>query len=276
MAINLPDGIDNVFPSVVNGSVDGCSVYDSGSVRSAVKFGNNFSICDGWQQEWAQAATGTDATLVVVGAWDVFDIDDDGTFYGFATPAGDELFVTNLRSGIDAMLAQGTNVGLLEVACMRPQDVKGREFERCPNEATTPGWPTSTTSSVSRGVLRDDRDVAGAVRRRSRRVVQRRDDRHRPRLPLGRRARVQAGSQPDLHHGRSRPTPPRSGLNPVQRIALVVGGCPRRVILIRTRSWLVTPSHGTVKSWSSTQPDRGAGSCRGREQWVHEEDRTGW
>ena len=51
LATNLPDGIDTVFPNVVNGSVDGCSVYDSGSVSSAVKFGNNFSICDGWQKQ---------------------------------------------------------------------------------------------------------------------------------------------------------------------------------------------------------------------------------
>ncbi len=34
LAINLPDGIEGVFPEVVNGSVDGCSVYDSGSVQS--------------------------------------------------------------------------------------------------------------------------------------------------------------------------------------------------------------------------------------------------
>jgi peptidoglycan/LPS O-acetylase OafA/YrhL len=125
LAINLPDGIDTVFPNVVNGSVDGCSVYDSGSVRSSVRFANNFSICDGWQEEWARAAAGTDVALVVVGAWDVFDVVDGDTTYGFATPAGDELFVTNLESGIDAMLAEGTNVGLLEVACMRPQDVEG-------------------------------------------------------------------------------------------------------------------------------------------------------
>ena len=215
LAINLPDGIDNVFPSVVNGSVDGCSVYDSGSVESAVEFGNNFSICDGWQQEWAQAATGTDATLVVVGAWDVFDIDDDGTFYGFATPAGDELFVTNLRSGIDAMLAQGTNVGLLEVACMRPQDVKGAGVRALPERgddarvAHVNDLLRETAASYGTTAT-----VAGAVRRRPRRVVQRRDDRHRPRLPLGRRARVQAGGQSDLHHGRSRPAPPRCRLNP--------------------------------------------------------------
>ena len=132
LAINLPDGIEGVFPDVVNGSVDGCSVYDSGSVQSSVRFGNNFSICQGWQQEWADAASGNDVALVVVGAWDVFDIDDDGTVYGFATPEGDALFVRNLSSGIDAMLAEGTNVALLEVACMRPQDVEGAGVRALP------------------------------------------------------------------------------------------------------------------------------------------------
>jgi hypothetical protein len=132
LAINLPDGIDGVFPTVVNGSLDGCSVYDSGSVRSAVRFGNNFAICEGWQEEWAAAASGTDVALVVIGAWDVFDVVDGDTVYGFATPAGDELFVTNLRSGIDAMLAEGANVGLLEVACMRPEDVEGAGVRALP------------------------------------------------------------------------------------------------------------------------------------------------
>jgi len=133
LAINLPDGIDEVFPSVVNGSVDGCSVYDSGSVRSSVSFGNNFAICEGWQDDWADAASGADVTLVVVGAWDVFDVvDADGTVYGFDTPAGDQLFVDNLRSGIDAMLAEGSNVALLEVACMRPQDVEGAGVRALP------------------------------------------------------------------------------------------------------------------------------------------------
>lgn len=132
LAINLPDGIEGVFPAVVNGSVDGCSVYDSGSVQSSVSFGNNFSICQGWQQEWAAAASGNDVALVVVGAWDVFDIDDDGTVYGFATPQGDELFVRNLASGVDVMLAEGANVALLEVACMRPQDVEGAGVRALP------------------------------------------------------------------------------------------------------------------------------------------------
>ena len=132
LAINLPEGIDAVFPTVVNGAVDGCSVYDSGSVISSVSFGNNFAICDGWQDDWAAAAAGTDVAMVVLGAWDVFDIDDGGTIYGFDTPAGDQHFVSNLVSGIDAMLAEGANVALLEAACMRPQDVDGAGVRALP------------------------------------------------------------------------------------------------------------------------------------------------
>jgi peptidoglycan/LPS O-acetylase OafA/YrhL len=132
LAINLPDAIEGVFPEVVNGSVDGCSVHDSGSVRSSVSFGNNFSTCRGWQQEWADAAAGNDVALVVVGAWDVFDIEAEGTVYGFASPRGDALFGRNLRSGVDAMLAEGANVALLEVACMRPRDVEGAGVRALP------------------------------------------------------------------------------------------------------------------------------------------------
>ena len=132
LAVNLPDGLDGVFPEVVNGSVDGCSVYDSGSVMSSVSFDNDFSVCQGWQDDWADAASGNDVALVVLGAWDVFDIDDDGTVYGFDTPEGDVRFAANLTSGIDAILAEGTNVALLEVACMRPQNVEGAGVRALP------------------------------------------------------------------------------------------------------------------------------------------------
>lgn len=132
LAINLPEGIDDVFPTVVNGSVDGCSVYDSGQVQSAVGFTNNFAICGGWQDDWADAASDVDVAVVVVGAWDVFDIQDDGTVYAFDSPLGDQRFAANLISGIDAMLAEGAKVALLEVACMRPVDVSGAGVRALP------------------------------------------------------------------------------------------------------------------------------------------------
>jgi hypothetical protein len=125
LAINLPEGIGDTFV-ITDGSVDGCGVHDSGHVLSARGgFRNSFSICEGWQQDWAAAAAQADVALVVIGAWDVFDVEIDGTRYVFGTPEFDELFTRELRSGIDAMAAVGAKVALLEVACMRPQDVDG-------------------------------------------------------------------------------------------------------------------------------------------------------
>ena len=125
LAINLPDGIDDTF-AITDGSLDGCSVYDSGRVLSARDgFSNSFAMCEGWQDEWASAASGADVALVVLGAWDVFDMQDDGTTYRFGTPQADAHFTSSLQSGIDAMKAAGAHVALLEVACMRPQDVEG-------------------------------------------------------------------------------------------------------------------------------------------------------
>jgi hypothetical protein len=63
--------------------------------------------------------------LVVIGAWDVFDVEVDGQLVQFGTPAGDERFLQGVQRGIDALRAVGVHAALLEVPCMRPQDVEG-------------------------------------------------------------------------------------------------------------------------------------------------------
>jgi hypothetical protein len=62
---------------------------------------------------------------VVLGAWDVFDVEQDGQTLAFATSANDKRFLVGVRNGVDALAAQGAHVALLEIACMRPQDVEG-------------------------------------------------------------------------------------------------------------------------------------------------------
>jgi hypothetical protein len=69
---------------------------------------------------------------VVIGAWDVFDIQTADTNYQFGTGASDRLFARGLISGIDAMLETGVNVALLEVACMRPVNVEGAGVNALP------------------------------------------------------------------------------------------------------------------------------------------------
>ena len=125
LAINLPQGIDGTF-SISDGSVEGCSVYDDGKVVSARKgFSRSFEGCGGWSEKWASAASGAEVALVVLGAWDVFDVDVAGNRIAFGTPAADQRFLGDLQVGTDALKAAGARVALLEVPCMRPQDVKG-------------------------------------------------------------------------------------------------------------------------------------------------------
>jgi hypothetical protein len=124
---NLPGGIESTF-TATDGSVEGCSVYDTGkAVSSRDSYTRNFSTCGGWDGKWAAAAqqNRAEVALVVIGAWDVFDVTVDGVSMPFGSAENDARFTTGVQKGIDALTGAGSKVALLEVACMRPQDVKG-------------------------------------------------------------------------------------------------------------------------------------------------------
>ncbi len=127
LAINLPDGIDPTF-TITDGSVEGCGVYDAGKVISArAGFNRSFGDCAGWAGKWgaAASASGAEVALVVIGAWDVFDLQLADRTLVFGTPDADAFYLSQLQLGLDALKAAGAKVALLEVPCMRPQDVKG-------------------------------------------------------------------------------------------------------------------------------------------------------
>ncbi len=127
LAVNLPDGIGSTF-TITDGSVEGCGVYDTGTVLSTrTSFNRTFDNCAGWAGKWGASASKAKAqvALVVLGAWDVFDVRlSDGTLK-FGTTSADGYYLEHLQQGIDALKAAGSKVALLEVACMRPTDVKG-------------------------------------------------------------------------------------------------------------------------------------------------------
>jgi peptidoglycan/LPS O-acetylase OafA/YrhL len=137
LAINLPSGIDSAL-TVSDGSVEGCSVYDDGKVQSArAGFNRSFADCGGWAQKWGKAADKAHAqlALVVLGAWDVFDVEVDGHLIAFGTPEADQRFIDNLDKGIAELQSAGAKVALLEVPCMRPKDVKGAGVPALPERA---------------------------------------------------------------------------------------------------------------------------------------------
>ena len=127
LAINLPDGIGSTF-RISDGSVEGCGVYDTGTVVSKrSSFNRSFTNCNGWSAKWAAAAATAKAqvALVVIGAWEVFDVKLSDRVLKFGTADADAYFVAHLQEGISALKTAGSQVALLEVACMRPVDVKG-------------------------------------------------------------------------------------------------------------------------------------------------------
>ncbi|MGI9052334.1 MAG: acyltransferase family protein [Ilumatobacteraceae bacterium] len=139
LASNLPEGLESTF-DVTNGGILGCSVYDSGSPLSAYPgFELSFDFCEGWREDWAQSMreSGDDLALVVVGGWDIFDHRmADGTVLTFASPEWQTHFTTRLQEGIAALKRAGaTKIGLLEVACMRPQDVPAAGIPPLPERA---------------------------------------------------------------------------------------------------------------------------------------------
>ena len=135
LAINQPSGIEKTF-TVSNGSISGCGVYDLGTgISSGIDFKQNFDTCQGWEGKWTDSAKKNNAelALVVLGAWEVLDVLHAGTNYAFFTPQADALFKAQVKKGIDALVAGGVGkVGLLEVPCMRPQNVAGAGIPAIP------------------------------------------------------------------------------------------------------------------------------------------------
>ena len=136
LAINLPSGIESTF-TVADGSVEGCSVYDGGTAVSARGVNRGFGGCVGWDRQWVSAAQSIDAevALVVIGAWDVFDVKLGTQVQPFASAAVESRFVAGVQRGIDALTAIGVKVALLEVPCMRPKDVQGAGVPALPERA---------------------------------------------------------------------------------------------------------------------------------------------
>lgn len=111
----------------VDGQLSGCSINSRGVAVGVHKTGRDFRVCKNWANRWATKATkaAAEIALVVLGAWDVFDIDYGKETVVFASAEFDTTFRSNLRSGINALIGTGAKVALLEVPCYRPHFTGG-------------------------------------------------------------------------------------------------------------------------------------------------------
>jgi len=114
-------------------SISACGIM-RGRVMS--RSGERFDLigaCPNWRSAWRADALRAkpDIALVVLGAWDVFDVKgEDGTTLVFATAGWDATFLGLLRDGVTAIRESGAQVALAELPCYRPRTTNPRP----------PGW----------------------------------------------------------------------------------------------------------------------------------------
>jgi hypothetical protein len=115
-----------------NESISACGIM-RGQVlsRSGERF-DLISACPNWLSKWRDDAESVKPAiaLVVIGAWEVFDVQTDHGKLVFGTPEWDQTLLATLRSGVAALRASGAQVALAELPCYRPHSTNPRP----------PGW----------------------------------------------------------------------------------------------------------------------------------------
>ncbi len=127
LVVNAPRSLAATM-TLLDGYIDGCGVLDEGSMSSTAHFSRSFTNCVGWSQRWAARAreTQADVALVVIGAWEVFDIRQTPTGdYPFGVPRHLQYLRDKVTSGVEALKSAGAKVALLQVPCYRPVDGGG-------------------------------------------------------------------------------------------------------------------------------------------------------
>lgn len=159
IAVNQPSGIEKTFV-ITNGSIDGCGVYDRGVGVGGTtgKFRRNFANCAGFETKWAKSAASAkaDVALVVLGAWEVMDVQVNSLLFKVNSVPADTLFKAQLQRGIAALRKQNVAVALLEIACMRPVESKGGPVPPFPQRGDDAR--TGHLNSLLRNVAAPDND----------------------------------------------------------------------------------------------------------------------
>jgi hypothetical protein len=159
IAVNQPSGIEKTF-IISNGSIDGCGVYDRGvGIGGATgKFRRNFANCAGFDSKWAKSAASAkaDVALVVLGAWEVMDLQINKLLFTVDSVPADTMFKAQLQRGIAALRKQNVAVALLEIACMRPVESKGGPVPPLPQRGDDAR--TGHLNSLLREVAAPDND----------------------------------------------------------------------------------------------------------------------
>ena len=118
------------YLTVFDDTTEGCGFLGGRIVSRSGERRDLGAGCAHAVSRWASrtAADHADIAVLMIGAWDVFDEQVDGTELPFGTPGWDEYFTSRLGSAVDALRASAPRVDLALLPCYRPVREAGSGF----------------------------------------------------------------------------------------------------------------------------------------------------
>ena len=121
LLLNKPADLDR-YLQTADATIDGCGIMLARVSSRSGERRNLADSCPNWQPAWAQSARKLrpQIALVMLGAWDVFDLTIDGRLVPFGTPAWDARFTDALNRGTGELKRADAQVALSLLPCYRP------------------------------------------------------------------------------------------------------------------------------------------------------------
>ncbi|MFL6112972.1 MAG: acyltransferase family protein, partial [Catenulispora sp.] len=121
LVLNKPPDTSR-YLSLDDQTVEGCGIMQG---RIASRSGEKRDLtanCASWPQKWAAnaAAAKPQIALVMLGAWDVFDVQLPGRTLVFGTPEWDTEFMARLDQGVGILRSSGAQIALAQLPVYRP------------------------------------------------------------------------------------------------------------------------------------------------------------
>jgi len=103
-------------------TIEGCGVMLGRITSRSGERRNLNAACNDWTSRWASSADRLhpQIALVMIGAWEMFDIQTDSGTLTFGSPAWDAYFTDSLQQGVSVLNDSGATVALALLPCYRP------------------------------------------------------------------------------------------------------------------------------------------------------------
>jgi peptidoglycan/LPS O-acetylase OafA/YrhL len=123
LLINKPADLGK-YINAIDASIEGCGVLLGNVASRSGERRNLTNNCRNWKPEWNRKVNNLrpEIAVIMIGAWDVFDLTLDGTKMTFGSADWDANFMLNLTAGVDVLRAAGSDVALSLLPCYRPLD----------------------------------------------------------------------------------------------------------------------------------------------------------